>query len=448
MSKPKKTANDYFIDSGLKELKLLRKHFHIEGGGDDVHVTKEVTPADITNFYRDYFARVRPNRLGFDKILPKPNPTKLRALYMGDPDVNILLNIIVRHALYVDQILIVDPFLTLIFRDHPESVLKHPELWVTVVVNRALCVCALEEWIKQGLVLLFPNMFHYHPELLRIPSKLSNPPDLRQAFEHKLTRNLLVREHPEHRNAVLDLFARMGQEMSDSERSQLLEEAEQYERENPIRFRLASGYFDKHFPKSQTRGEIFATSNGGLPLIHASEFAEKTGSFLIFEDQFVYETLCVNFDQSNEKTDSLQQLSLAFQKLDFPFLHNMPLNKALQLRNEGYLLSFRNYLRELWQAITNTQSQQLLDAKIADFYDRLTSEYKQLEKEWEHMRRDFVISATITGVATGLTVIVPGNIALGFAAAAGGLGIAGYQNIRDLREANKKPLAVFLKLAH
>jgi hypothetical protein len=451
MPNRKKKPSNYFLESALKEIDLLRKHFHVEGNDDDVRIAEEVTPKDVINFYTDYFTRVRPSKLSLDKIFPEPDPRKLRALYMGNSDANYLLNVIIRHVLYVDQILIVDPFLTIFFGDHPQSVLKRPEEWVTTLVNWALCLCALEEWIKQGIILIIPHLFYYHPEWLTMPSSLRDTPAQRKAFEDNFIKEMLLRDLPERREAILDFLAKKGRKFTDDERAQLLEEVEQYERENPIRFRLASDYYIKHFPQSQTHGEIFGMSNGGLPLIHAPRIAERTGSFLIFQHQFVYENLCLNVNQTGGKSNtlSLQQLSLAFQELSFPFLNNISSKKALDLRNQGYLLSFRNYLRELWQAVTTIEDQQLLDSKIADFCDKLTAEYLHLEEEWEQIRKDFVVSAAITGAVTGLNVIAPGTIALAFAAAVGtGYGLAGYQSVKELRQVNQKPLAVFLKLAH
>ncbi len=448
MSKSKKILYDYFIESGKKEIKLLRKHFHIVGSGDNVRVGKEVSPEDVTNFFREYLAKIRPSNLGDEKIFPKPDPSKLRALYRGTPDANILLNIIIRHTLYVDQILIVDPFLTLNFNG-PRGVLNKPEIWVSGLINQALCLCALEDWIELGLLLIFPNVFYYHPERLKIPESLQITDKQSKASEEKLIRNMLLGESPENRNSLLDVIARMEKNITDNERAQLLEDVDRYEHENPIRFKLPSNYFRKHFAKSETFSEVHISSSGGLPIIHAPEIATETGSFLIFEHQFEYEILCGNMEQGDKKIDSLQQLSLAFQNLDFPFLHNVPSKKALELREQGYLLSFRIYLRDCWQVITTTNDQQLLDTKIAEFRERLTSEYKILENDWRQIRKDLFTSAVITGAVTGLTVVASGSILLGVVSTlASTTATPASQSIKDLRQTNQKPLAVFLKLAH
>ena len=447
MSQKSKLSHDYFLESGKAEIRMLRKHFHIIGTGDNVRIAGEITTEDITDFFREYLARVRPPNLGDEKIFPKSDPTKLRSLYMGSPDANILLNVIVRHILYVDQVLIVDPFLTLIDFEHPKGPMKRPEMWVQVLANRALCLCALEDWVKSGLILIFPNVFYYHPEKLRIPDKWYIGSDQKQAFEKRLIRNLLVKEHPEVWDSVIDTIVKMGKNISTSERTQLFDEVHQYAEENPIRFRFPERYFDKYFGKSETVSTAQHDSTG-LPMAHASEIAEIVGAFLIFEDQFFYDTLCANVAQRDKKSDLLQQLSLAFQKLDFPFLHNVPSQKALELRKKGYLLSFRKYLHELWVAITSINDNRLLNEQMNEFRERLEVEYSQLEREWEQIRKDLYVSAVMTGIATGVSV-VSGNILLGLVPfVVGNMATPAHQSIKDIRQTYEKPLGIFLKLGH
>jgi hypothetical protein len=43
----KRSKPDYFVRSALKEVSLLRKHFNVRGQGDDVGVTREISPAVI-----------------------------------------------------------------------------------------------------------------------------------------------------------------------------------------------------------------------------------------------------------------------------------------------------------------------------------------------------------------------------------------------------------------
>src|SRR5438034_8703344 len=129
MSARKRTSSDYFIEAGIRETRLLRKYFHIAGRSDHVRVTEELGPNDILGFFREFSASVRPPRLSDKKILPEPDASRLRGLYVGQPDVNSILNLIVRHALYVDQIVLVDPFTLMLPPENPRSPQNHPEIW-------------------------------------------------------------------------------------------------------------------------------------------------------------------------------------------------------------------------------------------------------------------------------------------------------------------------------
>ncbi len=459
MTSKRKDSRSYFVKSALKEISLLRKYFNIKGQGDKVRVVGEILPTNIKSFYREYFASVRPHKLGNDKIFPKPDRSKLRAWYVGQPDVNLLLNLIVRHCLYVDQIVVVDPLITLLHDD----IQKRPQVWAQTIINRALCLCALEDWIRQEIILVVPSIFHYHPELRQL---ISNLPDVfyphltkeqEREFERSMIIHLLVSEPPKSREAILDTISSMGRDFAENERTELIEEAEQYEAKYPIRFRLSSDYFKKHFKGMDEPSHIIDQSLS-VPLLLAPVIAEEIGAFLIFERQILYNLITANQAPINIRYDTLQQLAIAFQGLDFPFLHNISLKKALELRKKGYLESFRVYLRELWSTVAATEENELLDEKVLEFSDRLKSEYAILEREWQSIQKELRVKAVTSGLVVGLSAasaIVVGNIdwTVGaIAATSAGLfkeQIAGYTgSSAKLQETYQNPLSVFLTLEH
>lgn len=455
--------DDYFTRSGLKEVQLLRKYFGIEGQGENVKLMTQIRPEDIKNFYREYFASVRPPKLAIDKILPKPDTSKLRALYVGDADANTLLNLIVRHALYVDQILLVDPFLIILRgAGGSKNVLESPELWLESVLNKAFALCALEDWIREGIVVLFPNLFYYYPDLIEtsiqmIPEGgMRRTPRQKAAQEHWQIMKLLVQEAPEARNSMIDLFQSNGANFTEDEIESLLREAEYYENENPIRFRLTPEDYDRLFGEAPTRGQMQGAGTG-IPMPLASLFAKETGSFLIFEEAFLYEFFSTNFGSSARGTDVWQQLSGAFQKLDFHFLNNVPLRKALEIRRHGYFKSFRNYLLDLWATVSNSSDGPSLDNRVRAYIDRLEAEYAKLDGELKDIQRELRIH-TLESVGFGVAAAASEAVATGkieWITAAAGVGttllkgISGYASIeRDRNKLYRKSIGVFLKLAH
>ena len=337
----KKDTQNYFVQSALREISLFRKHFHITGQGDAVTVSGEIAPLDIINFKREYFSFVRPLQLSDNKILPAIDHNKLRGLYLGQPDANILLNLIIRHCLYVDQIVIIDPFNDLPY----EQIIERPAAWVEVLVNRALCLCALEEWIKQEVVLIIPNMIYYHPKvrslILEKSSKVSylTSTTFDEASKKLTIIRLLLSVEREHRSSMFNVLKEWGVSYSTDAQEELLNQAVDYETKYPIRFRLTKEFYDRYF-KDDRRGQIVDFSVGTSLLI-ANDIADAIGAFLIFEHKSIYQhVLEINLSQK-QREDNFQKLGLAFQELEFPFLHNISLKQALMLRRKGYLSRFR-----------------------------------------------------------------------------------------------------------
>ena len=453
----RETKSNYFVQSGLKEISLIRKYFNIKGQGDDVRVEREVSPSGIKGFFKEYFASIRPPKLRDDNIFPKPDNLKFRAFYLGQPDVNLLLNLVVRHCLYVDQIVFVDPFMILPHND----VLQRPQVWAQILVNRALCLCALEEWINQELIIVIPSVFFYHPEFNQIISQapqafmpLINEQHHRE-FEHQLINRILIDEPPDSRASVLDSIAKMGKNFTEGEKEEFIQQAAEYEAKYPIRFRLSLAYYERYFSGAKEISQM-EDMTLSVPILLAPIIAEGMGAFLIFEHRSDYELISSNQQLLNSRSDTNQQLALAFQGLDFPFLHNVSLKEALALRRKGYLNSFRVYLRELWATISRTDEAASLDNKIFEFTDKLKAEYSVLEKEWDDIRKELRLKAITSGLTIGLTAssaIAIGNFNLTISSMIGaGAGliketIYGYFGSSDkIREIYKRPLSAFLML--
>lgn len=453
----KEKKQSFFAQSALKEIALLRKHFKIKGSGEHVYIAEEILASNIPEFFQEYFAFVRPPNLGVDKILPKPDGSILRAWYVGQPDVNYLLNLVVRHALYVEQIVVTDPFIIL---PH-NQVLERPQVWAEVIINRALCLCALEDWIREEIVLIIPSIFHYVPELEQTIARAPHAFFPRQTnkaiekFEQLFLLRFLVHELPENREAALDFIEMKGKVFKQGERDKLLEAAEQHEARYPIRFRLSSKFYERHFKGMRSTSQILDFTLG-VPLVLAPIIAKDMGAFLIFEKSFFYELLGSEGAVTEARLDSLQQLAIAFQGLEFPFLHNISLKQALSLRKKGYLNSFRVYLRDLWSTVTNEEENETLEAKVFEFIDRLKAEYSVLEIDWNNIQKELKVKAVTSGLVVGLSAastIVIGNMEWTVGAIASALaGLAkeqvyGYMGSNEkVQETLKNPLSVFLLL--
>jgi hypothetical protein len=409
----------------------------------------------VESFFTEYIASIRPPNLGARKILPQPNSKILRALYIGSPSANSFLNNLVRHSLYVDQILITDPFQSIVMLDHPQNVRDDPSIWIEVVVNKAIAVCAISEWIESDIVRVMPNPFYYHRDVLFQSADEWKARGLQISPEHsdeiieEFLVELLLSEEESDWDGLLDSVEAMDRPMTDSDREHFKSRAQEHERQFPVRYRLSRQMMEKIEYKQGFSSKMIS-QGGGTPVHLAPEIANLTGSFMLFEKRRNYELLVRNFGRP--ESDRFHEIALAFQDLDFPFLHNVPIDVALQAHREGHLSRFRNYLRETWGSAVTDESAEYDEGSSRAFSDRLSTEYASLQNDWDSIRKDFKLGAISRGIWSGASVVVAGTLhwAIGGAGVVGSLAAAvrEYRELSSRRDlAKSKPLSIFVELA-
>jgi hypothetical protein len=117
----------------------------------------------------------------------------------------------------------------------------------------------------------------------------------------------------------------------------------------------------------------------GMNLLDAKWFAEITGSHLVTDRRTVWNEILADEPEQEQEWEKLKRpmsaLAEAFQKLEFYFLNDVPLDFALQMRKEKRLVGFRTYLRDFWNKIRRegqTEEQRL--AIIQEFQDNLDAQ--------------------------------------------------------------------------
>jgi hypothetical protein len=137
-------------------------------------------------------------------------------------------------------------------------------------------------------------------------------------------------------------------------------------------------------------------------------------------------------------------LAEAFQKLEFYFLNDVPLDFALQIRKEKRLVGFRTYLRDFWNKMRSepqTEEQRL--ATIREFQDNLDAQYQQFKREFDEIRK-IVMGKLIVGGASGAGAILSGQLALGLFSL--GVLASGWPEEAKKQTKHAHALSVFLDL--
>jgi hypothetical protein len=109
----------------------------------------------------------------------------------------------------------------------------------------------------------------------------------------------------------------------------------------------------------------------------------------------------------------MSALAEAFQKLQFYFLNDIPLDFALQIRKDNRLSGFRNYLKDFWNKVRGEDlSEEQRLAAIQEFQDGLDAQYQQSKKEFDEIKKTVLGKVALAGVS-GAGAIVSGQLVLG-----------------------------------
>lgn len=430
----------------LEEIRSFKEIFGVKLTDEELDVNKSITDSDVLLFVE----RVR-NLWGSKADLlpqmPAAADLRFRALYFGNPDILSTVNLLARYSLYCDQIIVIDPLsifhgMSRTFRHSP---FLEPQAWVRQIVRNGVYLSSLEEWIRSDLIFstAFPLSFHdplKQKHIAEMEARLAKmSPDkwdeiVRDTIEAQYYSEFTPAELStmEPAKADLELIRRLAEDdkwwdrvsphMPGKTRKEVIDTLKSMNRrkeeinrtitrlqQEPRRYEWA---LQRQF---EPRMNVFGS---GMNLLDAKWFAEITGSHLVTDRRTVWNEIFANEpEQKSEQSEKLKQtmsaLAEAFQKLEFYFLNDVPLDFALQIRRENRLVGFRTYLRDFWNKMRRegqTEEQRL--ATIQEFQDNLDAQYQQFKKEFAEIRKTVMGKIAVAG-ASGAGAILTGQLALG-----------------------------------
>jgi hypothetical protein len=441
--------SSFFVrDIVLEEIRSFREIFRVELTETDLRISDDIADSDVLLFVE----RVRNlwnSKADLRSLMPKKEDLRLRALYFASPDMFSTVNLLARYSLYCDQIIVIDPFSVFreMNRNSRHSPFAEPQAWVRQIVRDGVYLCSIEDWIRNDLVFAtaFPLSFHdplkqKHVEMMKVslnqmpaarfdeivqdtvesqffsqftPDELRtmepNPPDLkliRQAVEDEEWWSRVSRYMP---GITKEIAVRSFNDLR--RRKKQIESAIKKLESEPRRYQWA---LRREFePRMDTYGS-------GMNLLDAKWFAETTGSHLVTDNRTIWnEILASEASEIGHHSEMLKQslsgLAEAFQKLEFFFLNDIPLDFALQIRKENRLVTFRTFLRDFWNKVRREdQSEAQRIETIQQFRDGLDAQYQQFKLEFNEIRKAVITRVGLAGVS-GVGAILSGSLGLGIA---------------------------------
>lgn len=365
----------YFFDTGPA------------GASDEAERLKRNMTADrVAHFYR-YLADLWPADLQAINSLDSLRANnQLSGFYVGWVRPEWTLRSVNRASLYADRILVEQPFhLPWMLRDeydpiqNPNQMRPDTHRWATVML-------LLEPWIRDGFVILVPAPDDYDSAL-------------REAFLAsglRRERDGLVNVHPDDFAQIEEVakqeFFRGLNSLADDVIARRIKETGDFT-DDQIPGMLS-------YIKSLRERDPFylegVMPEGGFLQKLSIPTIELTTLTCGLADAFPFTDLRGKWDELLKNVDAMPDdaavwtpLSKAFSQLKFDFLDGYDSRLAYRMREDGRLLRFRSYLKDIWEKVHGSPDVDAAERYARDLTERLVVEYDAARAEWNLMRQRY-----------------------------------------------------------
>jgi hypothetical protein len=370
-------------------------------------------------------------------------------LYVGDYRREYIFKGLIRHSIYANKMIIVDPFVyPYSVRDEYNPILN-PEQYRKETLKNVNFWFSLVPWIEAGIV-----------EIIRTPND----------FDRRLNWNSLKKQYKkfEENEELRKILEKSVSEFSTREKGKMI--FKQLILPAPNEY-LKKVFIDAHLEKhgltleefiafiEEERGkdpdflETFKPGKNTRQLITFSSgasyeiaklTANLTGSYLVTDIYSRWKEIEIDRESQNVESREWAPLAKAFQSLEFKFLNNLNLEHALILRKEKRLENLRVFLRKVWKSACTTEPFSEINAK--NLADELVSEIKRAEVEWKQIDLDLLKWLGAELLAVGEQIVSGSGYFLAAAFAIAGAIEVGVTQLKRKSFQDKFPAAFFMKL--
>lgn len=313
-------------------------------------------------------------------------------LYIGDYDIKYISRGIVRHSIYANKILVVDPFIyPQGVRDEYNPILE-PAKYRSQTLKNVNFWLSLLPWIQSGLIEIIRTPADFDP-LLNLESmkrqerKLKEIPELNEAIERS-AQELQKRHGNNQAHAQLllsapdsyieDLIIKNGLEKDGYSAKDFLKYVNK-EREKDPNF-LAP-------VEPGTGGQLHMFSTGTSYDI-AQLTASITKSYLFTDIHSKWREIEIDRSINNAENQVWAPFAKAFQESPLKFLNNLEMKNALKLRKDGRLESLRSFLLKVWKNARTEMPFDKTNARL--FAEELREEISLAKDEWDKIDQDLL----------------------------------------------------------
>jgi hypothetical protein len=411
---------------------------------------KAAFTADVVRRIYELVLEIWPPDLNIAGVLTADSED-VSGLYIGDyDDIEYVTRGIVRHSIYANRILVVDPFI------YPRSVrdefnpIIEPEQHRAQTLKNANFWFTLLPWIEAGIVEIIRTPADFDPQLnwdsmKRQRKKFSENKELRAAAEISVKEMSKRHEVQINRHLLLsapdsyieNTIRELGLEKNGHTAKDFLQyiEAEREQDPNFLEPLVSKG------------GQLRMFSSGANYEI-AQLTANLTRSYLVTDMYVRWREIELDRESHNAASKMWSPFAKALQESPLRYLNGVRLEHAFRLRQDGRLESLRSFFVRVWKS---ARTEDVFDSVNAQtLAEELREEIANAKNEWKEIDRDLVkiVGAELaTGLLAAGSLVAEGNAHF-LAAAVGVTGAATLLNSRWRRKSfpERFPAAFFMNI--
>ncbi len=329
---------------------IVVKIIGFDGKKDWVQLRKELTDKKIVDIYKAV-AALWPRETDLMSLLPRPDAKVSRAVYSGLMDPQVVCKDITALSLYVDEIIVINPFINPNVVTDEFNPIKNPDLFRQDTIKNVILLISLFSLIDSGKVNFIPEPIYFN----------------RALFDQIMAEGEKRRKQIKLDDAVFKSMEKLAQDdlkrwlfnSSDDRIKARIKEVEPNITKEKLEDTLV-------YIKKQNEQDPFATlqppseSKGGQmlafrmnPNLELGMFlAQATGAFIVTTHPYRWSEICSSINYFYGDYQSPWELIVTHMtKLNIDFLYFLDPNDSFEALRNGDLAHIKSALRNIWNAV-------------------------------------------------------------------------------------------------
>lgn len=415
--------NILFINRLAEALNLDKVSTNINSFWDFVgHIKKAVTPKAVREIHLA-IAEIWPDGNDLNRCLEQEKDS-YSGLFLGSYLYDVTVNLLNRHAMYNESIILIDPFHDYRVMAPQYNPVESPDEHITTTFHYALLWLQLIPWIEAGIIKIIrdPGDFDYQLRKFTFETseeKVKKYPELRKSLDNQ-------EKPPELEEFFKDTFT-----LSHSDEFWVKEMSGKkgLSEEHIKRFFKNKREKSLYYVDVQNKSQLLFWSSG-TNYEMGKYICEKTNSHIITDFSYRWKEMELDRQVNGVEINAWATFAKAFQESQIKHLDGLLFDDLLRLRNDGYLEDMRAFLRRVWS--TSSTGDSFSNNDIDNLKAELVGHINQADAEWKKIDANLIkwfgsesILGSSIGIATGIASWIPA-IALAGAGAIN-LGLAKFE---------------------